>query len=241
MAFRRGALRAHVAQQLGRFKREVGGLDGDVAQLAHLRREFGDLEQGDRLGGLLHLVDGVVERGGQVADVAAVEGGDEGAADGQENVAGDLVGRLLVPDDRGAGRGHPGTAVEKLAQGFGALDQQAGVGLEPVEEPLFLRQEGLEPSHDLLPAARGPDRPNRAATIARPTPRGVRRRPTAPEPRDAPLARRPHDLGRNPHRLRPLQPRQGRTTRGRSQGLASAWGADREAARTDGPFASASS
>ena len=52
---------------------QLGGLHDDVAHLAHLGLEGAHLEQRDRLGGLVHLVDGVVHRGDQVLDVAAVE------------------------------------------------------------------------------------------------------------------------------------------------------------------------
>ena len=52
-----------------------------VAHFAHRRLEGAHLEQHHGLGGLLHLVDGVVHGGDQVLDVAAVERGDEGAAD----------------------------------------------------------------------------------------------------------------------------------------------------------------
>ena len=56
---------------------------------AHLGLELGRLEQHDGLRRLLHLVDGVVHPPDQVLDVAAVEGGDEGAADRLDHLARD--------------------------------------------------------------------------------------------------------------------------------------------------------
>ena len=79
MALMRPTLLAHRAQQAHRLDRQLGAAQDDVAHLTHLQLEALDLEQGDRLGGLLHLVDGIVEQADQLLDVAAVEGGDEGA------------------------------------------------------------------------------------------------------------------------------------------------------------------
>ena len=74
---------------------QVGALDQQRPDLAHRRLEHADLEQHHRLRGLLHLIDRVVHRRDQVLDVAAVERGDEGAADRGQHLAGDAVGVIF--------------------------------------------------------------------------------------------------------------------------------------------------
>ncbi len=60
-ALMRAALLETELEQGHRLDRQLGGAHDDAAHLDHRRLEARDLEQGDRLGGLLHLVDGVVE------------------------------------------------------------------------------------------------------------------------------------------------------------------------------------
>ena len=83
-------------------RRQARGLDDDVAHLAHPRLEVVCSNKVDGLGGLVHLVDGVVHRLDQVLDVAAVERRDEAATDGQQHLAGDVVGAVLELDDGAA-------------------------------------------------------------------------------------------------------------------------------------------
>ncbi len=104
-----------------------------------MRLEIPHLEQSDRLGGLLHLVDGVVEQADQVDDVAAVEGRDEGAADPDQDFAGDGVGVILMGDDAPAGFRHAGAAFEQVAQRQRSLDQDAGMAVEQSEEFFLAR------------------------------------------------------------------------------------------------------
>jgi hypothetical protein len=112
-----------------------------------------DLEQADDLGGLAHLVDGVVQRGGQVLDVAAVERRDEGAADGLHHLAGDLVGLFLVLVDAGAGGLDAVAALHQVAQRAGSVDQRPGVRREQVEELVFLRHHSPEQAqHRVFPS-----------------------------------------------------------------------------------------
>src|ERR1700760_2916751 len=66
-------------QQRQRAYDKVRAVHQQRSNLAHRRLEDTDLEQDDGLGGLLHLIDGVVHRCDQVLDIAAVERGDEGA------------------------------------------------------------------------------------------------------------------------------------------------------------------
>ena len=75
---------------------QLGAFDDGVRHVPHLRRERGHLEQPDRFGGLLHLIDGIVHRGDQVADVAAIERRDEGAPNRNQHLAGGDVGILLT-------------------------------------------------------------------------------------------------------------------------------------------------
>jgi hypothetical protein len=89
-------------QQRQRAADQIGALDQQRSHFAHRRLEGSHLEQNDGLGGLLHLVDGVVHRGDQVLDVAAVERGDESPAHRGEDLAGDIVG--VIFELVGAGR-----------------------------------------------------------------------------------------------------------------------------------------
>ena len=73
MALMRAAFSLHGGKQAHRFHRQFGAAQDDVGHLAHLQLEFRHLEQGDGLGRLLHLVDGVIELVDQLLDVAAVE------------------------------------------------------------------------------------------------------------------------------------------------------------------------
>ena len=90
------AIRADVAEQRQRLGRQPGGIDDDAPDVAHFGFEFGDVVQVDRARGLLHLVDRVVHRCDQVGDRAAVERGQESAADGLQHFAGNRVGIMPV-------------------------------------------------------------------------------------------------------------------------------------------------
>ncbi len=118
-----------------------------VRHLLHLRRELCHLEQHDTFGGLLHLVDGVVHRGDQIADIAAVERRDEGAAHRDQHLARDVVGVLLaVHDDLIIGL-HCGTALQHGAQRVGAGHHGLRMTRKQVEKALFLRHQGVKPAH----------------------------------------------------------------------------------------------
>jgi hypothetical protein len=67
-------------------------LQDDAAHLLHMRLEAADLEQHNRLRGLVHLVNGVVHRGYKVLNVRPVERRDEGAPNRYQHLAGNLVG-----------------------------------------------------------------------------------------------------------------------------------------------------
>src|ERR1700722_3466614 len=74
-------------QQRQRTADETGAFDQECCYLAHRRFETSDLEQNDRLRGLLHLVNRVIHRRDQVLDIDAVERRDEGSADRGEHFA----------------------------------------------------------------------------------------------------------------------------------------------------------
>ncbi|MGY3410511.1 hypothetical protein ACVWZV_006624 [Bradyrhizobium sp. GM5.1] len=99
------------------------------------------------MAGLLHLVDGVVHRGDQVLDVAAVERGDEGAAHRGQHLTGDVVGIVLELVDALAIDRRLLAPVEHALERDRALDHGLGVAVEQVEEPFFLRQESAKQSH----------------------------------------------------------------------------------------------
>jgi hypothetical protein len=82
---------ANVCEKWHRAHHKVCTLHDGVGQRAHIRFEAGDLEQHDRLGRLLHLVDGIVHGRDQVFDVAAVKGGNESAANANQDLAGNAV------------------------------------------------------------------------------------------------------------------------------------------------------
>src|SRR5579884_3082691 len=64
---------ADAAQQWDRIFDDSGAVEDRIAHLLHFRRKLAEFEERDRLRSLLHLVDGIVHRGDQVLDVAAVK------------------------------------------------------------------------------------------------------------------------------------------------------------------------
>ena len=102
-------------------QRQFGAAQHDVGHLAHLQFEVGDFEQGDGLGGLLHLVDSVVQLADQVLDVAAIERRDEAAAHADQHLSHHRVGLVLMGHDAGTGLGRAAAAFQQVAQGDGAV------------------------------------------------------------------------------------------------------------------------
>ncbi len=125
---------------------QIGALDNQRSDFAHRRLEGADLEQNDGLGGLLHLVDGIVHRGDQVLDVAAVERGDEGAADRGQHLAGDIVGVVFELIDALAEHRRLVAAAQHVLQRQRALHDGLGMAGKQVEKPLFLGQEIAKPA-----------------------------------------------------------------------------------------------
>ncbi len=104
------------------------------------------LVQRDRGGKAVHLVDCVVHHADQRDDRAAVEGGDEHSAHVLEHVAGDVVGKMLLPDDLGDMRARIALAVEQARKRVGPGGQRRGMRLELVEEPPLLGHQRLKPA-----------------------------------------------------------------------------------------------
>ena len=142
-------------QQRQRAADQIGAFDQQPAHLPHRRLEAPDLEQHHRLGGLLHLVDGVVHRGDQVLDVAAVERRDEGAAHRGQHLAGDVVGVVLELMDALAVHHRLLAALQHALQRERALRDRLGVTGEQIEKPLLLREKGAKPTqHGMSPPLR---------------------------------------------------------------------------------------
>src|SRR3954454_22478 len=142
-----GHVLADLLHQRQRATDQIGAFEQKPADLPHRRLEAADLEQHHGLGGLLHLVDGVVHRGDQVLDVAAVERGDEGAAHRGQHLTGDVVGIVLELVDALAIDRRLLAPVEHALERDRALDHGLGVAVEQVEEPFFLGQESAKQSH----------------------------------------------------------------------------------------------
>ena len=117
-----------------------------VAHLLHLRLEAAHLEQRDGLGGLVHLVDGIVQRADQVLDIGAVERRDEGAAHRDQHLPGDFVGLILAPKIclRQCSTASPPFSRPRSASA--PATTMRGVLLKEVKEPVLLGHDRLEPA-----------------------------------------------------------------------------------------------
>src|SRR5712691_5638515 len=133
-------------QQRHRLPHQDGALDDRVRHLLLLRRERPLVEHHDGLGGLLHLVDGVVHRGDEILDAATVERRDEGAAYRDEHFAGDVVRVMLAIHHGLVVAGNGIAPVEQLAQRLGAGGDHVGMAGKEIEEALLPRQQGLKPA-----------------------------------------------------------------------------------------------
>jgi len=140
-----GRVRADRAQQPDRLLHHPSGRHDPIRHLAHLRLELRYLEKQDSLGGLLHLVDGIVHRRDQVLDGAPVEWCDEGASNRKDDVARDRVrlvlsihnGLKVLPQSR--------PAVQRGAETFGSSDHQCRMLLEEPEKAILSGHQGPEP------------------------------------------------------------------------------------------------
>ena len=82
----------HGAQQGDSDHSKVGSQNDDVAHAPHQRLKITRLIDESCLGGLMHLVDGVVHRRDEIANVAAIEWRDKGASNGKKDIPRDYVG-----------------------------------------------------------------------------------------------------------------------------------------------------
>src|SRR6266550_14943 len=141
-----GCVLADVAQQRHRAVHQLRGSQRILAHLLHLRLETAHLEQRDDLRGLVHLVDGVVERADQVLDVGAVERRDEGPAHRDKNLPGDLIGLIFEREDLLTAILDLLAAIQQAAQSLRAGDHQARVLLKQLKELVLLGHYCLEPA-----------------------------------------------------------------------------------------------
>lgn len=88
---------------------------------------------------------GVVERGDEARDRAAVEGRDEGAADREEDLARHRVGVVLSCRHGLQAAPLIRPALKRGAQALGTRDNERGMALEETEETVLLRQKCSEP------------------------------------------------------------------------------------------------
>src|SRR6266851_5724742 len=118
----------------------------DLRELAQGLRRLRDLEEDEVLGHAFHVVEDVVEVGGDGADVFAVEGRDEGRVEGVEDVAGDEVAVVLEGlelADLGPAIVETGAARD-LEEEARRAQEVLGVLVEELVEPLFLGHEELD-------------------------------------------------------------------------------------------------
>ena len=135
---------ADAGQQRHRLLQEAGAAQDGVAHALQFGVGLRHLEQRDGLRRLLHLVDRVVHPRDQRLDVAAVEGGDEGAPDRLHHLPGDDVGFLLSGQHGRVVAAHRLAAVEHAAQLLRPAQDGVGVAGVHVEEPLLARQQATE-------------------------------------------------------------------------------------------------
>src|SRR5262245_29831744 len=137
----------HLGQKRHRLTHEGRAEDDRVRHLLLLRCERALVEQHDGLGGLQHLVDGVIHRGNEILDAAAVERGDEAAADRDQHFAGDIVGVVLAIYHHLVLARNGVAALQHVAQRLGAGGDGIGMAGEQIEEALVPRQQGMKPAH----------------------------------------------------------------------------------------------
>ena len=117
---------------------------GQLLGLLHRRL---DLVEPEVVGDLLGVVDDVVERGGQLVDVLAVDRGDERLVEALDDVVRDPVAVLLADQDVARELVALGEVAQHLLeQAGGAQDVAAGL-LEQVEELAVARGEDAGEAH----------------------------------------------------------------------------------------------
>src|SRR3954452_694006 len=131
---------AQAGHRLGDLTRRV---DEDLGQPLGLVHRRLDLVEPEVVGALLGEVHDVVERGGQLEDVLAVDRGHEGLVEALDDVVRDPVALLLADDDVAHERGRVGPALEHLLEQLGAPDHVGRRGFEQVEVLGVTADEGV--------------------------------------------------------------------------------------------------
>src|SRR5438132_4868683 len=85
----------HLPAELDRLDHVLGALMDDLSHLDHLRRGFLDAKGGEAVGGLLHVVQHIVEGGRQRVDILAVERSDEAAVEGLDDALDNEIAGVL--------------------------------------------------------------------------------------------------------------------------------------------------
>ena len=135
----------------------------EVLRLRHRRL---DLVQPEVVGDLLGEVDHVVERGGQLVDVLAVDRRHEGLVEALDDVVRDPVALLLADQDLARELVALGVLLQQLLeQSDGALDVPARF-LEEVEELTIARRRGRSPRRTRRDAS-SQSTSNRASSMRR--------------------------------------------------------------------------
>src|SRR6266436_4056133 len=142
-------LLADRTEQRDRLLDQQRAFDDGVAHLFHFARKGANVEQHHGFRGFLHLVDGIVHRGDEILDGAAVEGRDEAAPHRGQDVAGDVVGIVLPIHYELVVFGDDIAALQQRTQGVGAGHDDVRMFGKQFEEPVIPRQQGLEPTQHL--------------------------------------------------------------------------------------------
>ena len=109
-------------------------LQQHVGQLLRLLHRRLDLVEAEEVGDLLDVVDDVVERGGQLVDVLAVDRGDERLVEPPDDVVRDPVAVLLADQDVAGQLAALGVVREQPLEQLGRAQDVAAGLLEEVEE-----------------------------------------------------------------------------------------------------------
>src|SRR3954454_20610983 len=126
----------------------AAGLAQDARELLRLLHRGLDPVQPQVVGDLLDVVDDVVERGGEVEDVLALDRRDERLVEALDDVVRDPVALLLADHDVARQLAVVRPPVEHVLEDLAGLDDVAASLLEQVEElALARREESGEPGH----------------------------------------------------------------------------------------------
>ncbi len=109
--------------------------------------ELGDLIERDRLGGPVHLIDGVVHRSDQAGDGAAIERRDQDAPHILQHLANDVIRLVLLIVDFLAIGSDRVSALEEPRKRVRPRHQRLRMFFELLEEAALTGHQFLEPPH----------------------------------------------------------------------------------------------